>query len=87
MGYLLPLYWVHATNPSQKIAVTDSSPLNHWFGLIPGEPPDIIDQTKSVKLVYLSRRLGYARDYRVPAFIGPEMWLWFRKRNLEEIAH
>lgn len=86
MGYFVPVYWQSVSKPNRKIAVMDSTPFNHWFDLLPGGTPEIIDQAKTVKIAYLGARSGYAKGYRVVPLVGWDKWLWFHSRNLKRIA-
>jgi hypothetical protein len=85
-GYFIPLYAARMKNPGLKLAVVDCGPFNAWFRILPGDYPEIVDQAKSIKLAYLGARSGYARGYRVKAFVRWDKWDRFSKRPFADVS-
>ena len=86
MGYFVPLYWQRMQHPDREMAVMSVLPFDHWFDLLPGGAPKIIDQAKAMKQAFLSDRRGYSRDYRVEGIMYWDKWEHFPDRPLREVS-
>lgn len=85
-GYFVPLYWQRMNNPKQTIAVMAVTPFNHWFDLLPGERPKVLDQAKTAQNAYLADSRGFSRHYRLEPIFYWDKWEKFPERQLRHIA-
>lgn len=85
-GYFVPLYWHRMNNPKQTIAVMAVTPFNHWFDLLPGDRPKIVDQAKTAQNAYLADSKGFSRHYRLEPILYWDKWEKFSERPLRHIA-
>lgn len=85
-GYFVPILAFKIKKPEASVAVIDSTPLNHWFHLLPGKPVEIVDSHRGLKMAYQGRRLGVARGYRVRAFTNWDKQTGFARNEFGSIA-
>lgn len=85
-GYFVPIYWRRMLNPREKLVLMALTPFNHWFPLLPGDTPKIIDQAKTAQNALLAGSSGYSRRYRVEAISYWDKWEKFPSRPLRQIA-
>lgn len=74
------------SNPREKLVLMALTPFNHWFALLPGDTPKIIDQAKTAQNALLAGSSGYSRHYRVEAISYWDKWEKFPSRPLRQIA-
>lgn len=85
LGYWVPVMSRALLKRGYRFAVVDSEPLNHWFELVPGGTPEIVDRAKSIRLAFQSRLFGLAGGYRIAGFVGWDKWQDFHRRDFPTI--
>lgn len=86
LGYFVPLYWHKMNNPEEKITVMSVTPFTHWFDLLPGKEPKILDQAKTAQNAFLANAQGFSRHYRLKPISYWDKWEKFSQRPLRNIA-
>lgn len=85
-GYFVPIYWHKMNRPGDEIVAMSVTPFNHWFELLPGGSPKILDQAKTAQNAYLANSGGFSHRYRLEAISYWDKWEKFPQRPLLTIA-
>jgi hypothetical protein len=86
LGYFIPVYWQRIHNPDERLVLMSVPSFDHWFHLLPGGQPKLIDPAKAAKHALLRNRRGFSSHYRLRALQFWDKWEKFDEKPLKAIA-